>query len=110
MLSMIGPTYHSFFYQTLSLIKIQDSTPRQVKDTPQELFLTHDINALIASLPGFNGIMRQAQSNDNQIAALNNTNQSLIPLINFHKDQVSSTNVHHLQHRTPLQKLLGIGF
>ena len=92
LLNRIGTTCYSFVHQTLSLIKIQDSMPRQVPDAPQELFLTHDTNNLIASLPVFNSMMRQAQSNDNPFASSNDNpfassndnNQPFYPLINFH--------------------------
>ena len=86
LLSMIGPTHYSFVHQTLYLIKTQDSVPRQVQYTPQELFLTCDINILIALLLAFNSIMRHSQSNNNPIVSLNDNNQPLIPsipLINF---------------------------
>ena len=93
LLNRIGTTCYSFVHQTLSLIKIQDSMPRQVPDAPQELFLTHDTNNLIASLPVFNSMMRQAQlsnsvlahhANNNPFAPSNDNYQQLSPLINLH--------------------------
>ena len=93
LLSRIDPTCYSFTHQNLSLIKIKGIMPRQVPDTLQELFLTCDTNTLIASLPGFNSMTRQAQlsnlvsahnTNNNPFTSSNDNYQQFAPLINLH--------------------------
>ena len=74
--------------------------PRQAPDTQQKSLLACDMNMLIASLPGFKSIMRQAQSNNNPIASSNDNNQPfplLIPLILL----INFSNTSCVKHKRP---------
>ena len=72
LIDSIGNTCYSFVHQTLSLIKLKNSIPRHVSDTPQQLFISHDINTMINSIPVLNNCLRQAQSLSQQCTSIVN--------------------------------------